>query len=87
MSLGLSRTKGKPSVKTWGLLSGQDMVQFGQYDIDINDFFAATFYVLTNTDLYKNDPRVKFVSRIKKLKRIKGYMKGNRRFAGCSLVY
>jgi len=77
MSLILSRSNNR-YVKTWGLMNNKDFVVLGKYDIDINDFFVMAYYVLTNTDLYKNDPRLKFVKRIKKMKKVKGYMKGNK---------
>ena len=77
MSLILSRSK-NISCKTWGLFNNCDIVSIGKYDIDINDFFCLVDYVLTNTDLYKNDPRLKFIARVKKMKKVKGYMKGNK---------
>jgi hypothetical protein len=63
----------------------EDLVYIGkflnyQYAIEINDFFDAVYYVLTNTDLYKNDPRLKFIGRVKKMKKVKGYTEGNKHF-------
>lgn len=80
MSLELSYTHGKPTVKTWGFMNNKDIVIFGDYNVDINDFFAMVYYVLTNTDLYKGDPRIKFVKKIKKLRKVKGYMVGEEHF-------
>ena len=39
----------------------------GDYEIGVEDFFVMVLYVLTNTDLVSNDPRVKFVELVKSL--------------------
>lgn len=60
MSLILSDAK--PSnlqIKTWGT-GPEEIVYLGEYKIPIKDFLCAACYVLTNTDLRKNDPRLQF---------------------------
>lgn len=85
MSLELSRSKDQPEVKTTGVSKffPQDLVYIGkflnyQYAVEINDFFDMVYYVLTNTDLYKDDPRLKFIKRVKKMKKVRGYMWNNK---------
>lgn len=53
----------------------KDIVLLGEYEIDIKDFLEAAFYVLTNTDLCRNDPRLKFAEEVKGLDIIDGYNK------------
>lgn len=53
----------------------KDIVLLGDYEIDAKDFLEAAFYVLTNTDLRRNDPRLKFVKEIKRLDVLGGYNK------------
>ena len=77
MSLELSRSNNL-NVKTWGLDNSKDIVCLGKYDIEINDFFHMVYYVLTNTDLYRDDPRLKFIARIKKMKKVTGYLRGSK---------
>ncbi|MEK7624240.1 MAG: hypothetical protein AAB404_00715 [Patescibacteria group bacterium] len=54
-------------------------VRFGKYTMSMEDFLCAAHYVLTNTDLEKkdgkNDPRLDFVKKIKKMKIVDGYNK------------
>lgn len=61
-------------VKTYGL--GDNPVFIGDYEIALRDFLAAAMYVLTNTDLLANDPRVAFVTEIRGLAVIPGYNPG-----------
>jgi len=73
MSLALSNSRNL-NIKTLGLMNNKDVVFLGRYDVEINDFFHMVYYVLTNTDLYRNDPRLKFIRRVKRMKKVKGYM-------------
>ena len=42
-------------------------------EININDFLSAVYYVLTNTNLVKNDPRKGFLEVIRNINIISGY--------------
>ena len=82
MSLILSLSPDNISIKTYGYFSknGKDDTVFidaqsNKLEINIEDFFAMVYYVLTNTDLYKNDPRLKFIEKVKKMKKVEGYNK------------
>ena len=77
MSLILERSNNL-RVKTHGLSNNSDIVFINEKEIEINDFFAMVYYVLVNTDLYRNDPRLKFIKRVKKMKKVKGYMRGSK---------
>jgi hypothetical protein len=48
-------------------------------DIPLADFCCLIEYVLTNTDLIENDPRLKLIDRIKHMYKLPGYNKGNER--------
>jgi len=52
------------SVKTTGP-PGDNVVHFGVYEVPLEDFLAATAYVLTNTDLEDFDERRGFVARLR----------------------
>lgn len=72
-------------IKTHGILfGGNDLVILSGrkfiLEISVEDFLFAAHYVLTNTDLRKNDPRIQFVRCIKKMKRVSGWNENNRRF-------
>jgi hypothetical protein len=76
MSLSLDRGT-KPvglRIKTYGLgpleKLGQkvDVVYLGDYEISLKDFLFAADYVLTNTDLRPNDPRLTFVEHVQSMK-------------------
>ena len=60
-------------VKTFGFGLMGDNVYLGDYEISIEDFFFAAEYVLTNTNLYPNDPRLQFVKCVKSMKKVEGY--------------
>lgn len=49
------------------------VVFIGDYSLSLTDFLALTDYVLTNTNLVKDDPRLTFVERIGRLKQVKGF--------------
>lgn len=66
-------------VKTIGPVFGHekkgltDVVHLVKYQISMEDFLAMSYYVLTNTDLSENDPRLKYLHNVKNLKPTKGY--------------
>ncbi len=69
-------------IKTWGDMLGPDPLQtihLGEYEISMVDFLYAAAYVLTNTNLEKNDPRLQFVEYIRAMKVIEGYHPGGKR--------
>jgi hypothetical protein len=75
MSLELSSSSPKVEIKTYGTIP--EVVHLYSEGIDIEipikDWLAATWYVLTNTDLYHDDPRWAFMRTMKQLEIIKGY--------------
>lgn len=94
MSLILSRSIPRGlEVKTHGvhilqnkvLLRGGN-VKDGYVDCEIPflDFLEMVEYVLTNTDLYRNDPRLRFLEMVKKLKPVKGYNPDGKRLGTSS---
>lgn len=48
----------------------------GCVEISMHDFCEMALYVLTNTDLAKEDPRIRFVEMVKKLERTEGFNGG-----------
>ncbi len=78
MSLVLSnRTIPKDlEVSTTGL---NQIVSIGDYEIPLDEFLDVARYVILNTDLDKDDPRIKFVDLMKKLDKIDGWMPGKQR--------
>lgn len=75
MSLMLG-TETKPSgleVKTYGFGSMGNTVYLGDYEISLEDFLVTARYVLTNTDLEPNDPRLQFLKCVRSMKEVSGY--------------
>ena len=66
-------------VKTFGFGSMGNTVHLGDYEITIEDFLVATEYVLTNTDLVSNDPRLQFVKCVQSMKGVAGWNPGRKR--------
>lgn len=66
-------------VKTFGFGSRLNTVYLGDYEISLEDFLVAAEYVLTNTDLEPNDPRLQFVERVKSMEEVDGYNPGRKR--------
>lgn len=58
-------------VKTWGF--GKDVVHFGDYEVSIEDFLIAAHYVLTNTNLTENDPRLQFIECVRSMQVVEGW--------------
>jgi len=48
-------------------------------EFSMDDFCDMVSYVMTNTDLAKNDPRPELIKRLNKLITVDGYNKGNKR--------
>lgn len=73
MSLVLSRNTqpARLMVKTDGLVF-PTFVRLGNYEIAMRDFWVAAEYVMTNTDLYPDDPRLDFIKMVKSLKKNQG---------------
>jgi len=63
-------------VKTFGF---DNTVFLGDYEISLKDFLVVAKYVLTNTDLEPNDPRLQFVKCIQSMKETDGYKPGQKR--------
>lgn len=66
-------------VKTFGFGSMGNTVHLGDYEISIEDFLVAAEYVLTDTDLEPNDPRLQFVKCVQSMKQADGYNPGRKR--------
>lgn len=47
--------------------------QTGRCTIAIEDFLDAAWYILTNTDLEPDDPRLVFIERVRKLRSVPGW--------------
>ncbi len=58
-----------------GSLSDGDYITIGNNTFTMKDFLLIIYYVLTNTDLRENDPRLEFSEQLKLLKIIDGYNK------------
>lgn len=70
-----TKPEGLP-VKTFGIpggINGKDVVFLGDYEISIEDFLIAAHYVLTNSNLTENDPRLQFVECVRSMQMVKGY--------------
>ena len=83
MSLILSDTTPEITAKTHGGHIGSAVNLYGLgFDIEISleDFCCLVNYVLTNTDLHKDDPRIPLVEKIKNLQLLPGYNPGGTRF-------
>jgi len=60
--------------------SGSDStVHLGKYQISLVDFLVMAEYVLTNTELNLNDPRIQFLKIVRSMKQTDGYMPGRKR--------
>ena len=49
------------------------VVHLGEYEISMKDFLCTAEYVLTNTDLEVDDPRLQFVRCVKSMEIVNGY--------------
>ena len=81
MSLSLDQGT-KPAgfeIRTRDFGSLRNTVYLGNYEISLWDFLVAAAYVLTNTDLEPNDPRLQFVKCVQSIKQTDGYSPGRKR--------
>ena len=69
-------------IKTWGAKE----VEIGDYIVSTLDFVQMVIYVMTNTDLVKNDQRLVLQKLISSLTKTEGYNEGNKRLVIKSLV-
>ena len=58
---------------------GSDTILLGDYEISLKDFLCVAKYVLTNTDLEPDDPRLQFVKRVQSMEEVNGYNPGGKR--------
>jgi hypothetical protein len=59
---------------TYGLpMKFIDKVRIGDNYVTFEEFFALVEYVLENTDLYDNDPRLNFMEKIKRATIVDGW--------------
>lgn len=80
MTLVLVGSKPNPlGVKTFGFGPMGRVVYLGDYEVSLEDFLAAAGYVLTNTDLEPEDPRLQFVEFVRFMRRVDGYNPGQKR--------
>lgn len=78
MSLELSFTKPKVTVMTPPTYMYTErgpckVILLGEYEIPLDDFCKLVEYVLTNTDLDANDPRLELVDKIKRMEIVDGF--------------
>lgn len=62
-------------VKTVGL-GEEEVVYLGNYEISLEDFLMAAYYVLTNTNLREDDPRRQFVDCVCSMQEAEGWNGG-----------
>ncbi|MDP2629674.1 MAG: hypothetical protein Q8P45_03180 [Candidatus Harrisonbacteria bacterium] len=68
------------AIKTFGIGGSMGKtVYLGDYQISLEDFLGAAKYVLTNTDLEPNDPRLQFVKCVQAIEQTDGYNPGRKR--------
>lgn len=79
LCLGLGTKPAGLEIKTYGFGSMGNTVHLGDYKISLQDFLMATEYVLTNTDLEPNDPRLQFMKCVQSMKQTDGYSPGRKR--------
>lgn len=54
-------------------------VRIGVHDVTLQDFMLIAEYVLINTDLIENDPRIVFLKRIENVHLVDGWAEGKKR--------
>ena len=70
LSLDLGTKPDGLEIKTYGFDGMRNVVHIGSYEISIIDFLYAAHYVLTNTALEPNDPRLQFVKCVKSMEEV-----------------
>lgn len=73
LSLNLGTKPAGLEVKMFGFGSMGNTVHLGDYEISLEDFLITAKYVLTNTDLDPNDPRLQFMKCVQSMKEVDGY--------------
>lgn len=58
---------------------GHSVVTIGEYDMSLQDFLDMFEYVMQNTDLIPNDPRLRLIEKVKKARQVAGYNQGKQR--------
>ena len=73
--INLDKTRDPIELKTWGLTNenGDHEVWIGNQYLTMKEFCEAVKYVLENTNLTPDDPRLKLVEEIKRSKVVEGY--------------
>ncbi|MCK5466074.1 hypothetical protein KAI56_01065 [Candidatus Parcubacteria bacterium] len=68
-------------VKTFGFEFGDKdgIINFGDHEIPIKSFLVAVEYVLENSELIENDPRLEFIECIKSMEIVDGFDSGRKR--------
>ena len=79
LSLDLGTKPAGLEVKTFGFGSMGNTVHLGDYEISLEDFLVTAEYVLTNTDLEPNDPRLQFVKCVQSMKEVDGHNPNRKR--------
>lgn len=84
MSLLLEQGSTPPDLeaKATGFVRGNPIFLYGtgvHAEISLEDFCVLTYYVLTNSDLMPEDPRLNLIERIKKLQITEGFNPGESR--------
>lgn len=54
-------------------VEGNDMVFIGDHEIPLDSFLFIAEYVLTNTDVEPNDPRFKFIEKVRGSRLVSGH--------------
>ena len=69
MTLELSNSPGSPEIKVWfdNIVRVRDVENGSEVEIIMSDFVHAMYYVLTNTSMEKDDPRLRFMEIVKAL--------------------
>jgi hypothetical protein len=87
MTLKLARSRKNIEAKT---SPAYDEVRFifqtGALAIELEDFCDLALYVLTNTDLKANDPRLAFMRKLAELSVGDGYNPGGKRLRGHEVI-
>ena len=83
MSLILDNSKGNPWVK----LNFLNELTIGDYEIDLDDFCQMVKYVLSNTNLAEDDPRIDLVATIKTGEQMLGYGGNGKRIVFSALFW
>ncbi len=78
MSLVLSTTKIEVKTYPFEVLEGE--VHFGEYAVPMEEFCLAAFYVMTNTDLWPDDPRRELQQKIASMEEVPGWRTGRVKF-------